>query len=97
MFTFTHNHYLKLAETLLEQIGTASYYSNVIELEQDDADIKFCASLIIYHHGNSLDELPEQFISDVVPVWWELKTTTLDGEQINDFDFDVFKQILCQC
>ncbi len=43
------------------------------------------------------DPMPEKTqkpIQNVIPVWWELKTTTDDGLQLNDFSFSEIKPLL---
>lgn len=97
MYKFTPALYTALAEELTEKLRSLCFFSGSVEFESDDADIRFVATLILYFRTESFPEGLADVLDDVVPVWWELHTTTLDGEVINDFDFDTFKHYLCQC
>ncbi len=95
MYNISHELYTLLSERLIERISSLSYYSGVIEFEHDDADIRFVATLIPHFHEERLLDGKILTLRDITPVWWEIHTTTLDGEQINDFDFKTFKEYIC--
>lgn len=96
MYKITHELYTQLAERLNEAITSLHYFAGTIEFEYDDADIRFVATLIPHHSSIELDGCQILTLRDITPVWWEIHTTTLDGECINDFDFKTFKEYLCQ-
>lgn len=96
MYKITPSIYTRLAEELTEKITSLSFFSGSIEFEEEDADIRFVATLILHTREVSFPEGLIAMIYDIDPVWWEIHTTTLDGEQINDFDFTTFKEYICQ-
>lgn len=96
MFQITTSIYSRLASELLDKISSKSIFSGSIEFETDEVDIIFIATIIPYFHREEFSEGEMETIQNIVPVWWELHTTTLDGEVINDFDFETLKFLLCQ-
>ncbi len=51
-------------------------------------------TLVIYRRTETLPEGIRRPISNVVPVWWELTTTTEGGNVPNDFSFGELKPYL---
>lgn len=96
MFQITTSIYNRLASELLDKISTSSIFSGSIEFETDQVDIIFIATIIPYYHREEFPEGDIETIQNIVPVWWELHTTTHDGEVINDFDFETLKFLVCQ-
>ncbi|MFI3303580.1 MAG: hypothetical protein SNF68_02765 [Rikenellaceae bacterium] len=96
MYKISPNLYTQLANELFESITSLSFYTGVIEFEYDDTDIRFVSTLIPYFRPEFGNETTEYILYDIIPVWWEIHTTTLDGEEINDFDFTTFKEYICQ-
>lgn len=96
MYKISHEIYTKLSEELIEKISSIKYYSGVIEFECDDVDIRFVATLIPHFMREKFNNREILSLHELVPVWWEMHTTTLDGECINDFDFNTFKEYICQ-
>ncbi len=96
MFKIDHLIYEQLAEELSSQIKLNQLFAGSIEFETDDADIKFTATLIPYFDTIEFTEGRAEVLSNIIPVWWEVETTTLDGKVVNDFDFQTFKEYICQ-
>lgn len=82
--------YIPIRDKLLKAIGSSSYVQSELYLtdeEIDKYDYYYQFSLIVYRDS-------ECMITDVVPVWWEFKTT-LDGKEVaNDFIFSELKTYL---
>ncbi len=87
--------YERLGELLVEQIGSRTFYSGEIAIYEEQVDYIFNATLMIYYRCEHLPEGSQTAISDIVDVWWELTTTTDDGVQHNDFDFNILKRLIC--
>ncbi len=96
MFKIDNLIYEQLAEELAAQITLNQLLSSKIEFENDDVELTFTATLIPYFKRVQLLEEEVDVLSNLIPVWWEVKTITLDGEVINDFDFKTFKEYICQ-
>ncbi len=96
MYKISHSIYSQLSERLIENISSLNYFSGVIELECNDVTIRFIATLIPFFREELFFGNKIVVLSDLTPVWWELHTTTSDGEQMNDFDFKIFKEYICQ-
>ncbi|MFI3278123.1 MAG: hypothetical protein SNH13_05785 [Rikenellaceae bacterium] len=98
MYLINSQHYEALTQRLHDSIiGGSNYFNGNLSFETNDADCDFIASLIIYRSTLSLPEGIVHPVCDIVPVWWEFHTKTLDGEQINDFDFETFKSYVIAC
>ncbi len=96
MLTINPTLYERLAELLVEKIEFRTYYSDIITLEDQIADYSFSATLMLYLRDEEYCGSNESVITDIVPIWWEFHSTTEDGEQLNDFDFKILKQIICR-
>ncbi|MFI3285343.1 MAG: hypothetical protein R3Y08_01685 [Rikenellaceae bacterium] len=96
MLTINPTLYERLAELLVEAIEHRSYYSDKIYFEDSEADYLFSSSLIIYYRHNEYPEGRRAEISKIVPTWWEFHSTTEQGEELNDFDFNILEQIICR-
>ena len=94
MIEISDEMYAALAQKLKKAIGQADYFSGAIELETSDLCARLIATLIICRRTESSPEKTQKPIQNVIPVWWELKTTTDDGLQINDFSFSEIKPLL---
>lgn len=86
--------YSALAQKLKKTIGTADYFNGTVEMEMGDVQFVFVATLVVYRRSRTTPEGVVRAIENVVPIWWELKTTTDHGEQINDFSFSGIKPLL---
>ncbi len=96
MYAISHEIYTQLAERLIERISTLHYFSGVIEFNSNQVDIRFVATLIPHFKKEQLPEREYLTLREITPVWWEMHTTTDEGECINDFDFTLFKGYICQ-
>ncbi|MFI3305191.1 MAG: hypothetical protein R3Y68_01600 [Rikenellaceae bacterium] len=96
MYIFSPNTYSRLVGMFLEDLSSLTFYSGTIEFEQDDVEIRLVATIIPYHRREYCDGSDRYTIKELVPVWWELHTTTPEGEVDNDFDFSIFKDYICQ-
>lgn len=96
MYQITQTIYEKLTEKLLNILTPTTIFSNQIEIVEDDVIIQFTATIVPYYREEILPEGEISILYDIVPVWWELQTTTNNGVVINDFDFKTLKYILCQ-
>ncbi|MFI3258615.1 MAG: hypothetical protein R3Y16_00800, partial [Rikenellaceae bacterium] len=92
MYIFTSNEYKELSERLRESISSLNFYSGVVEFETDNVEIRFIATIMVYFRRDHYPEGEVNTLIDMVPVWWEMHTTTLDGDVINDFDFTTLKE-----
>ncbi|MFI3281415.1 MAG: hypothetical protein R3Y44_05530 [Rikenellaceae bacterium] len=95
MSIITHFFYERLAELLIEQIDGREFYSDIINFDLSQVECQFSATLMIYYTNHRYPEGNVMQISNIVPVWWEFHTTTAEGEVLNDFDFELLKQIVC--
>ncbi len=96
MFQITSTIYNSIAIKLLDSINPSTIFSGAIEFDSDDVNIKFVATIIPYYTHEYVPEGVIEILYDIVPVWWELHTTTQEDEVINDFDFETFKYLTCQ-
>ncbi|MFR9504283.1 MAG: hypothetical protein SNH73_07555 [Rikenellaceae bacterium] len=95
MLTINPTLYEQLALLLIDDIGSMDYYSGTITIEQEEADYSFEASLIIRYNEVKFPEGYDTQISELIPVWWEMHSVTDEGEQLNDFDFNILRRAIC--
>ncbi len=96
MLTINQPLYEQLSELLIEGINGKGFYSGAIEIEEEQADHRFSATLIIYYKEHIYPEGSIMQIDNIIPVWWEFHSTTEQGEILNDFDFSTLKETICQ-
>ncbi|MFI3331906.1 MAG: hypothetical protein SNI51_00135 [Rikenellaceae bacterium] len=96
MLTINPTLYERLAELLVEEIDGRSYYSDIILFEDSEADYTFSATLMVYYSMQHAIDGSVAEISNILPIWWEFHSFTEDGERLNDFDFNLLKQIVCR-
>ncbi|MFR9619821.1 MAG: hypothetical protein SNH63_01225 [Rikenellaceae bacterium] len=96
MFKIDNTIYKQLAEELAQQIQYNRLFAGSISIDTDDADVKFTATLIPHFKTIEFVDDSADVLDDITPVWWEVDTTTLDGKVLNDFDFQTFKEYICQ-
>lgn len=95
MYTISVKVYLEVAERLSALIGNLHYYSGAFEFESEGVLYRMIISAMIYRHRETLPEGREvDIIDNIIPVWWEFRSTTDEGEVLNDFDFAELKQYL---
>ncbi len=96
MFQITSQIYNRIADELQNFVSPSTIFSNTIQFEHNEIEIYFTATIIPYYRLEHFPEGVTELLFDIVPVWWELHTITIDGEIINDFDFETLKFIMCQ-
>ena len=86
MYEITDLLYLKIAEHLADVIGSKSFYSGVVTLQDGDVECRLCSAIIVSRTQEGSGSTPPR-ITRLSPVWWELKTS-IDGKPLdNDFSF----------
>ena len=84
--------YGKVAEMIIERVGRSDYLSERLEFEVDGIQCRFLFSAIAYRRRLYLPEGECDWLSDLVPVWWEFHTFDCEGEVLNDFSFNELRQ-----
>ncbi len=96
MYKISPNLYTRLAEHIYEEITSPTFYSGVIEMDDDEVAIRFVSTLIPYFNKEEYNGSTRYTLRDIVPVWWEIHTTTNEGEVNNDFDFSTLLNFIVQ-
>ncbi len=87
--------YEQIATLLLNEIDNRVYFSGVVSHHTDEVDYRFFSTLIINYRSERYPEGEHCEIADIVPVWWQMQSTTDEGECLNDFDFNILKRNIC--
>ncbi len=87
--------YEELAPLLIEAIDGREFFSDVIYLDDEQVEYRFMATLMIYYRQEHYPEGYAHQIDNIVPIWWEFHSTCSAGEELNDFDFKLLKDIIC--
>ena len=87
MYNVSSALYNEVTERLIERIGRNGYFSGSLEFESGGVECRLVLSAVVYRRRESMPEGEREVISDMVPVWWEFRTSTDEGETINDFSF----------
>ncbi len=97
MFKIYPKIYERLASLLQEAIAGRTFYSGIIRFEDEDdqVDYLFSATLLIYYEECRYPEGYTTEIKNIEPVWWEFHSTLEHGEEINDFDLRLLKEVIC--
>ena len=93
MLHITSDIYRLVADRLRDAVGNAEFFSGTIAVAAD-VDYTLRTTLLIYHREVSDESGSWSAIYDLVPVWWEFHSVTIDGEQLNDFDFELLRREL---
>lgn len=88
--------YRALASQLREAIGHDDFFNGRVEYETEEFYSALVVTAIVHRHTETLPEGVRRPISDVVPVWWELRTVQECGEVTNDFSFSELKPYLIE-
>lgn len=89
--TFTPEEYAEIWHTLLKAIGERGYFSGSVVTHHREFTSHLKTTLIIYRDKS----LPEHPVSDIVPIWWDITTSTPEGEELlNDFSLAVLREKL---
>lgn len=91
MLNVTSDIYRLLADRLRDAVGTAEFFSGRITVAAD-LDYELITTLLFYRTTESDESGSRDIITDIVPVWWEFHSYTIDGEILNDFDFAEFRR-----
>ncbi len=95
MLTISPKIYEHFAESLIKEIGSHNFCSANCTLQTPEVDYRLEATLLIRHILESLPEGDVLVIEEITPVWWEFHTSTDEGEQLNDFDFNILRSMIC--
>lgn len=82
MYETTPSVYLKIAELLLAKIGTRDFFSGSVTLHDGDVECRLICTLVV-----SRERHIPYCVVELLPVWWEFRTSTENGELSNDFSF----------
>lgn len=82
MYETTPSVYLKIAELLLAKIGTRDFFSGSVTLHDGDVECRLICTLVV-----SRERYIPYCVVELLPVWWEFRTSTENGELSNDFSF----------
>lgn len=88
--------YEKLTKLLIDKLEVSDFYSDITRFDVESMEYHFSATLMIYRKKVQYPEGEELEICDIVPIWWEFHSSSEDGEQLNDFDFAILKEYICQ-
>ena len=83
MYETTPSVYLKIAELLLAKIGTRDFFSGSVTLHDGDVECRLICTLVV-----SRERHIPYCVVELLPVWWEFRTSTENGELSNDFSFN---------
>lgn len=89
--------YEQLANELLEHIGARDCIEHeTIEIEKDDFIYELTTTAVVYHKKYSAPDYEGSYVSDVIPVWWELHTFKGESaeECLNDGKFDEIRKLI---
>lgn len=86
--------YAALAEGMLENIGPRNSISTTLHVEDGDTTYLFMCSAVIYRRSEQRPDCDDEVISNVVPIWWELRSFRGEDVILNDFSFDEMKEYL---
>ncbi len=95
MLTINPKIYDCFAQLLIEEIGSQNFCSASCMFQTPEVDYRLEATLLIRHICESLPEGDVLVIEEITPVWWEFHTLTDEGAQLNDFDFNILRRMIC--
>ena len=94
MFNVSSVIYGRVAEIILDRIGSSDYLSESFEFEFEGVVFKMLFSGVFYRKRLYLPEGECDVLTDIVPVWWEFHTFNQQGEMLNDFSFNELRRYL---
>ena len=89
--------YEQLSYEILERIEGRDYIKDVkVEIEKDDVFYELKLTALVYRRKYSAPDYEGSYVSDVVPVWWELHTFKGESaeECLNDGKFDEIRKLI---
>ncbi len=94
MYVLTPEIYQDLAAAVAQSLSDIHYFNGSVAVSDGNAECRLVATLIIYRRRVEPLSADADEITDIVPVWWECRTT-IDGEETdNDFDFALFRDVM---
>ncbi len=96
MLTITPTTYSELAALLVANINDREYYSGTVTLFTPQVDYHLTSTLMLRYRDVECPDTHYREISQVIPIWWEMSSIDDDGEQLNDFDFNILTRNICQ-
>lgn len=89
--------YEQLVYELIERIESREYFKDVtFGIEKDGVIYEMTTTGIVYREKYSAPDYEGSYVSDIVPVWWELHT--FKGEEmiecLNDATFDKIRELI---
>lgn len=100
MVSFNESMYKNLAQMLISAIGNGEFFNGSVEMDFEDFHSTLKTTLIIYREKECPDRSEvssgpsDGRITDVIPVWWELSTTSVSGIINNDFSWRELRKYL---
>lgn len=91
MYCFKPEIYEELSSEIRRSLADNCYFSGWAEVADGDVVCRLVASLIIYRRRVAPLSDERDTIVNVVPVWWECRTSADGAEVENDFDFEEFR------
>ncbi len=86
--------YELLLGRLVEVIGGRHYFNGTVRAEGTDVDFLLTCSCVVYRGAVEMPDGRRDEITDIVPVWWDLRSIGDEGEVDNDFSFDTMRELL---
>ncbi len=86
--------YELLLGRLTEAIGGRHYFNGTVRAEGTDVDFLLTCSCVVYRRAVEMPDGQRDEVTDIVPVWWDLRSVGDDGEVDNDFSFDTMRELL---
>lgn len=94
IYSISSDLYDEVKQRLVEAIGDRSYFSGSVSFDYGALQCRLVVSCFVHRRR---DEMPEGValpVCDLVPVWWEFKTTEGIVELLNDFSFSTLRERL---
>ncbi len=86
--------YELLLERLTEAVGGRHYFNGTVRAQGTGVDFQLTCSCVVYRSAVEMPDGRRDEVTDLVPVWWELRSVGDDGEVDNDFSFDTMRELL---
>lgn len=94
MYELNLKDYELLLGRLTEAVGGRHYFNGTVRAQGADADFLLTCSCVVYRAAVEMPDGRRDELTDIVPVWWDLRSVTDDGEADNDFSFDTMRELL---
>lgn len=94
IWTISSALYLEAIDRLLDAVGPRGYFSGSLRFPFEGAECRLTLSVIVCRRSVVLPEGEQEFVSDLVPVWWEFHTVVDGEERLNDFSFAALRERL---